>query len=82
MTANLIGDQPEEVQRVGMGGFDRQYLPVKRPGLRQPPGLMVANGLVEQDLNGGVLQASLAFRGAALFTVGQKCLRCGGVRKK
>ena len=82
MTADLIGDQPEQVQRVGMVRFDRQYLAVKRLGLGQPPGLMVANGLVEQDLNGGVLEPSLAFRGTTLFTVCQKCLRSGGVMKK
>ena len=41
MAAHLMGDDSEQVERVGMLRCHREDLPVKRLRLRQPSGLMV-----------------------------------------
>ena len=41
MAARLVGDDAEEVQRVGMVGLHGEDLAVKGLGVRQPPGLVV-----------------------------------------
>ena len=39
--ADLVSDQAEKMQRIGLIGFDREDLPIDLLGGLQPPGLMV-----------------------------------------
>ena len=52
MAASLKGDQPEEMQAVGVPCINRQHLPAKLFGLDQPSRLMAAKSFGQKDLQG------------------------------
>ena len=43
MASRLVGDDPEQVQAVGMAGVDRENLPIQAFRVAQPPCLMMSN---------------------------------------
>jgi hypothetical protein len=74
MAASLKGDEPEEMQAVGVPCIDRQDLPAKLFGLDQPSRLMAAKSFGQQDLQGRGRQrrrssARLIALGAILIAV-------------
>ena len=60
VAAGLMGGYPKQVERFGVVGLHGEDLPVKRLGLRQPPGLVVLERKVEGLLDGHHLAVSFS----------------------
>lgn len=54
------------MQTAGMTGIDRQNLSIKRLGLRQPPGLVMLQGIVEKILNDRRIHRGITFQKGTL----------------